>query len=223
MRAPRPAWLDRVVENAAGHDLSPFSEFVPPNETERASAVLMLFGPRAASEGGGEDVVLTARSRDLRAHPGQVSFPGGRIDPGDAGPVDAALREAQEEVGVDPASVEVVGTLPALYMAPTGNAVTPVLAWWPEPGQVRVVDPAEVERVERVPVTELVDPGRRFTVVHPVGYRGAGFEAGGLFVWGFTALLLGTVLDLGGVAREWDASVERPIPEDVMSAWMRDD
>ena len=65
------------------------------------------------------------------------------------------------------------------------------------------------------------DPARRFTVAHPSGYRGPGFEAGGLFVWGFTALLLGAVLDLSGLAQPWDPKVERPIPESVLSDWMR--
>lgn len=218
MGAPRPEWMARVLA-AVGDELPPaFATFAPPDDPERRSAVLMLFAPSAD---GGSDVVLTARSRDLRAHPGQVSFPGGRVDPTDAGPVAAALRETEEEVGVDPTSVDVVGAMPELFLTPSGNAVTPVLGWWPTPGEVRVVDPGEVERVERVSVAELIDPERRFTVAHPSGYRGPGFEAGGLFVWGFTALLLGAVLDLAGLTQEWDASVERPIPEHVLSDWLR--
>lgn len=216
--APRPEWMAQVIA-AVGDELpAAFSSFTPPDDPDRRSAVLMLFAPSAD---GGSDVVLTARSRDLRAHPGQVSFPGGRLDPTDAGPVAAALRETEEEVGVNPASVDVVGAMPALFLTPSGNAVTPVLGWWPTPGEVRVVDPAEVERVERVPVAELVNPARRFTVAHPSGYRGPGFSAGGLFVWGFTALLLGAVFDLAGLTQEWDESVERPIPEHVLSDWMR--
>lgn len=216
--APRPEWMAQVLA-AVGDELpSAFATFAPPDDPERRSAVLMLFAPSAD---GGSDVVLTARSRDLRAHPGQVSFPGGRVDPTDAGPVAAALRETEEEVGVDPTSVDVVGAMPELFLTPSGNAVTPVLGWWPTPGEVRVVDPGEVERVERVSVAELIDPARRFTVAHPSGYRGPGFEAGGLFVWGFTALLLGAVLDLAGLTQEWDASVERPIPEHVLSDWLR--
>ena len=79
----------------------------------------------------------------------------------------------------------------------------------------------EVAQVERVPLTELVDPARRFTVVHPSGYSGPGFEASGLFVWGFTAMLLGAVLDLAGLSRAWDPHVERPIPEHILSDWQR--
>lgn len=218
MRAPRPDWMARVMTSVENEAPEAFAAFAPPVDPERRSAVLMLFAPSAD---GGIDVVLTARSRDLRAHPGQVSFPGGRVDPTDAGPVAAALRETQEEVGIEPSTVDVVGEMPPLFLTPSGNAVTPVLGWWPSPGEVRVVDPREVERVERVPLEQLVDPARRFTVSHPSGYSGPGFEAGGLFVWGFTAMLLGAVLDLGGLAQPWDASVQRPIPESVLSDWMR--
>ncbi|MFC7487205.1 NUDIX hydrolase [Knoellia sp. CPCC 206453] len=216
--APRPEWMARVLASVGDELPAAFATFKPPEDPDRRSAVLMLFAP---SVDGGSDVVLTARSRDLRAHPGQVSFPGGRVDATDAGPVEAALRETEEEVGVDPATVDVVAEMPALFLTPSGNAVTPVLGWWPTPGDVRVVDPAEVERVERVSVADLVDPARRFTVAHPSGYRGPGFEAGGLFVWGFTALLLGAVFDLAGLAQPWDPEVERPIPEHVLSDWMR--
>lgn len=218
MSAPRPEWMARVMTSVEDEAPEAFVALAPPVDPERRSAVLVLFAPSAD---GGIDVVLTARSRDLRAHPGQVSFPGGRIDPTDAGPVEAALRETQEEVGIEPSTVDVVGELPPLFLTPSGNAVTPVLGWWPSPGEVRVVDPREVERVELVPLEQLVDPARRFTVTHPSGYSGPGFEAGGLFVWGFTAMLLAAVLDLAGLARPWDASVRRPIPQSVLSDWAR--
>ena len=100
------------------------------------------------------------------------------------------------------------------------NAVTPVLAWWPDPSPVRVVDRREVERVVRVPVADLLDPAHRFTAVFGP-YRGPAFEVGDLFVWGFTAMLLSTVLDLSGLARPWDERRERELPERVRSPWMR--
>lgn len=219
MTVPRPEWLDHVLATIEAEAPEAFTNFAPPEDADRESAVLMLFGPAA---GGGSDVILTERSRDLRTHPGQVSFPGGGVDPTDNGPVFAALREAEEEVGVVPASVDVVGSLPRLYLTPSANSVTPVLGWWPSPGQVRVVDPREVGRVERVPVDELLDPARRFMVTHPSGFRGPGFDAGGLFVWGFTAMLLNTVFELGGLTRPWDEDLERPIPEHVLSDWARE-
>jgi 8-oxo-dGTP pyrophosphatase MutT (NUDIX family) len=148
----------------------------------------------------------------MRAHAGQVAFPGGGIDPGDDGPVGAAIREAQEEVGLNPAAIRVVGELPALFIPVTGFVVTPVLAWWTDPHPVAAVDPLEVARADVVPLETLADPRNRFRVRHPSGVIGPGFDAAGLFVWGFTAGLLDIVLRLGGWTRPWDAARERPLP-----------
>lgn len=215
---PAPEWLTRLAARADLSDHPWFVAHPAPDTGVRHSAVLVLFGPGADGE---VDVLLTERSHTLRSHPGQVSFPGGRLDPEDDGPVAAALREAEEEVGLDPGGVEVLATWPALHLAPSSSAVTPVLGWWPEPVPVGVVDRAEVARVARVPLEELLDAGRRFTAVFGP-YRGPGFEVQGLFVWGFTAMLLDAVLDLAGLTRPWDTGVERELPERVMSPWMRD-
>ncbi len=181
------------------------------------AAVLMLFG---ADVTGAQSVVLTERAHSLRAHPGQVSFPGGRVDDTDEHTVAAALREAEEEVGVDPTSVTIVHDFPALYLSPSRNAVTPVLAWWHAPGPLAAVDVAEVARVVRVPVADLLDPAHRFTAVFGP-FKGPGFEVDGLFVWGFTAMLLSALLDLGGLTLPWDEGHERELPERVLSPWMR--
>ncbi len=95
-----------------------------------------------------------------------------------------------------------------------------MLGWWSAPTPVRVVDRAEVARVDQVPVAELLDARRRFTAVFGP-YRGPGFEVRDLFVWGFTAMLLDAVLDLAELARPWDATVERALPDRVRSPWMR--
>ena len=212
-RVPQPAWLAHLVTQLGRQDPSFFSRFLPPDEGGRPSAVLILFGPGA----GGADVVLTERSHSMRSHAGQVSFPGGALDPGDAGPVAAALREAQEEVGLDPAGVEIVAELPALYLPPSDFVVTPVLAWWAQPCPISVVDHLEVARVLRAPLSELTDPARRFTVTHPSGFVGPAFDLDGLLVWGFTAGILSKVLELAGLERAWDTSDRRPLSPDLIS------
>lgn len=206
-----PGWLADLTRMPAQTSADQLSRFTPPENHQRRSAVLILFSGADDGRGPG-DVLLTERAATLRSHAGQVSFPGGRLDPGDRGPEDAALREAVEETGLDATGVEVVGTLPPLFLPVSDYAVTPVLAWWCRPSPVRVVDPGEVARVVRVPVAELVDPANRCMVRHPSGYVGPGFEVAGLLVWGFTAGLLDRVLHLAGWDRDWDRDRMRDLP-----------
>ena len=207
MSAAAPDWL-LTAEDSLRADLPGwFTQFAPPEAPPRRSAVLMLVTPGES----GHDIVLTERSGSLRSHAGQVSFPGGKLDPGET-PVEAALRETWEEVGVDPERVEVVGSFPDLWLGPSSNAVTPVLGWWPEGGSLRVVDPGEVARVEQVPVAQLVDPANRFMVKGPSGYVGPAFEVAGLFVWGFTAQLVSVLLDAADLTEPWDEGRLRRLP-----------
>jgi 8-oxo-dGTP pyrophosphatase MutT (NUDIX family) len=174
----------------------------------RAAAVLVLFGDGP----DGPDVLLLQRSADMRSHAGQPAFPGGRIDASDDGPVAAALREAQEETGLDPAGVEVIATMPQLWIPPSGNVVTPVVAWWRTPSEVGPADPAEVEAVARVPIAALVDPANRLIVRHPIGLESPAFRVANMVVWGFTAGVLSWLISLAGWEREWDRSVVEPVP-----------
>lgn len=208
-----PTWFDPLLRVARTARADEISGFVPPPGHHRRSAVLLLFGSGPA----GPDVLLTERAAGLRAHPGQVAFPGGRLEPSDAGPGAAAVREAQEETGLDPAGVVVVATLPDLYLPVSDFAVTPVLAWWRDPSPVDAVDRTEVARAVRVPVAELLDPAARFVVAHPSGYVGPGFAAQGLFVWGFTAGVLDRVLALAGWERPWSRDRVEPVPLPVAS------
>lgn len=177
--------------------------------------MLFAIGPH------GPDVLLIERSSDLRSHAGQPAFPGGALDPEDAGPVAAALREATEEVGLDPASVEIVAELPAIFIPVSGFVVTPVLAWWREPHAVQPVDAQEVAAVVRVPVADLAEPANRQRVRHPSGWVGPAFAVHGLLIWGFTAGLLDRLLKFGGWERPW---VPGPINElPVPGALAKDD
>ena len=173
----------------------------PPAEGGRPSAVLLLF----ADGPDGPDLLFIQRSDGLRQHPGQPAFPGGAIEATDTGPVDAALRETAEEAGVDPEDVEVLCTLPELFIAHSGFRVVPVLAWWHSPGPVSAVDPREVAAVERVRLSELSDPESRLTFRHPSGRSGPAFRVKGLLIWGFTAALVDRLLVLSGWEVPWDA------------------
>lgn len=104
-------------------------------------------------------VILTLRPETMRKHPGQVSFPGGRIDPGDDGPIDAALREAEEEIGLARARVEIIGVADP-YLTITGFEVTPVLAIVP-PDLELSPHPGEVAAVFEAPFHRLLDPAHQ--------------------------------------------------------------
>ena len=205
---PVPQWLQGL--RAQAH--TPESFFVRSAVEEgRRSAVLMLFGP---APGGGEDVVLTERAASMRRHPGQVSFPGGSADPGDSSPTDTALREAREEIGLSAEGVEVLGELPAIPLSVSGFKVTPVIAWWALPSPIHVAIRAEVARVERVRLDDLTDPANRFMSVHPYrSFAAPAFEVDGLYIWGFTAMILSATLTMAGLDRPWDQDDRRPVPE----------
>ncbi|PZG42900.1 coenzyme A pyrophosphatase [Spongiactinospora gelatinilytica] len=208
-----PQWLHGLVSSSADRPVP--AALCPPVGRGRKAAVLLLFGAEAAH---GPDVLLIQRSTRGRRHPGQPAFPGGGLEPGDGGPVGAALREAAEETGLDPAGVTVAGTLPELYLSHSDNRVTPVVGWWHTPCAVHPADPAEVAAVERVPITELVDPDNRFTLRHPRGGRaGPAFRVRGLLVWGFTAGVLDRVLAGAGFERPWDRARVEDLPPDVLA------
>jgi 8-oxo-dGTP pyrophosphatase MutT (NUDIX family) len=168
----------------------------------RRGAVLMLLADGQHRAGSHPDILLTARAATLRSHAGQPAFPGGAIEPGEDA-VGAAIREAQEETGLEPSGVTPLGLFPQMYLRPSGFVVDPVLAHWHAPGPVRVVDPAETSAVVRVPIADLADPAHR-GVVRFGEFVTPAFTVAGLVVWGFTAGLLDVLLDWAGWSQPWD-------------------
>jgi len=195
-----PQWWEPLLSRVRRARTEDFTRLPTPASGGRASAVLVLLGECRPGE---PDVLVLQRAATLRKHAGQPAFPGGAADPDDADPAATALREAEEEVGLDPASVTVVAQLPRLWIPVSDFVVTPVLAWWHRPHMVHPREPAEVAHVARLPVSELVDPANRLRVRHPSGWTGPAFQVRGMLVWGFTAGVLAALLEMAGWARPW--------------------
>lgn len=191
----------RSVAGAAGESLRarltcalqvaapPTSDFdlngpVPEGLGARPAGVLAAFDPDGR-------LLLTKRASGLRHHPGQIALPGGKVDAGDADVIAAALREAREEVGLDPARVEVVGTLPA-HQTVTGFAMTPVIALIPA-GFVPVPEAGEVDEAFTVPFAHITDPAR-YRLERRMwrgGWRSYHVAPyGPYYIWGATARVL---------------------------------
>ncbi|MGH8933297.1 MAG: NAD(P)H-hydrate epimerase [Egibacteraceae bacterium] len=214
----------------------------PPPFRGRVGAALALL-----SEAGGElELVYTRRREDLTNHPGQISFPGGRVEPGER-VEEAAVREAVEEVGLDPATVTVLGTLEAFYIPPSRFWLATVVARWDRPHPL-VPAEAEVAEVLHVSYATLVDPAA-WRVVRLLS-RGGWFWAWQLddrhLLWGATAVATAALLDLldpdwrGGVTvsdlvgasevRPWEREAQRAprpgpprlrnVPEVPVDAWV---
>ncbi|MEU6833586.1 CoA pyrophosphatase [Nocardia beijingensis] len=211
-----PAWLTRAAEPApdSADTLTrsrALRRAMTVTSKPRQAAVLVLFGgspePDPDAPGGlpaDAEVLLTQRASTLRQHRGQVAFPGGAADPGDAGPIDTALREACEETGLDRSGVEPFAVHPKLFVPVSRFDVTPVLAYWRTPGAVDVVDQSETERVVRMPLARLLDPANRFLVRGSLGYQSPAFQVDGMLVWGLTGGIIAGISKASGWDREWD-------------------
>ena len=193
---PSPDALQRAL-----HPIDSLPSGEPYNREELRGLLPDDFAPMQAAvllgivvRGHVPRVLLTVRTDGLRHHAGQVSFPGGKIESGDDGPLGAATREAWEEIGLAPASVAPLGYLDPMLTI-TGFRVTPVVGWI-DPAFVPHPDPNEVADVFEVPLVELVAPGNMRTVDLHVGGRPrrvfeyAGPGAHGHRIWGATALIL---------------------------------
>ena len=163
------------------------------SKTCRRAAVLLLLYPRD----GQLYTVLTERRHDLPDHPGQIAFPGGSRD-GEETVAQTALREAQEEVGVDTRRVEVLGRLTHIYIPPSHFCIQIVVGYTPEPPVWRP-NPDEVESVIEVPISRFLDPAtRKITEIEREGrmWKVPYFDLGGHKVWGATAMALGEFVTL---------------------------
>ncbi|MEL4358322.1 MULTISPECIES: NUDIX hydrolase [unclassified Luteococcus] len=183
------------------------SESRPPKQGSRRAAVLIMIGEQEL------DLTFTERSGTMRKHPGQISFPGGALDEGESA-VQAALREAHEEIGLAPSRARVLGQLPPAHVNASAFDVKGIVAAWDGQGDTPIapVDPAEVAAIHRYPIRDLADPANRLTAEIPSGYRGPAFVMDDIFIWGFTAHLVDCVLDLGGWQRPWDPGRVQPVP-----------
>ena len=172
-RERRPVLLEGDVLEGAEGDLMP-------------AAVLVAVVDRPSPT-----VILTERPETMRRHPGQISFPGGRIDPGDDGPVAAALREAEEEIALPQTCVQLVG-MADVYRTVTGFEVTPVIGVVP-PGLALRPQPGEVAAMFEAPLDYLLDPRRQ--IVRTAQWRGRErsyyeIEWEGRRIWGATAAMI---------------------------------
>lgn len=180
---PRPA-------TRGDHDLDPA---LLPRGPLVPAAVLVPVIESAA----GLRVLLTRRTAHLQAHAGQISFPGGRLEEGDADAAACALREAHEEIGLGPERVEVIGRLDT-YLIRTGFEVTPVVGLVASPGELRP-DPFEVDEIFDVPLDFLIDPRNRERRARDVDGARREFWAipyGSYFIWGATAGMLVNLSDV---------------------------
>jgi 8-oxo-dGTP pyrophosphatase MutT (NUDIX family) len=205
-----PSWFEPLLTRVRSARTEDFTPIRPPATRGRAGAVLVLLGEDRPGE---PDLLLLQRAATMRNHAGQPAFPGGAADPADPGLAATALREAAEEVGLDPSSATVLALLPELWIPVSSFRVTPVLAWWHAPHPVHTRQPAEVARVERLPIADLVDPDNRLRVRHPSGWVSPAFRVRDMLVWGFTAGVISALLDMAGWSRPWAPGRLEELPE----------
>ena len=164
-------------------------------EVDAATVAAAVLVAVFADSGGDLHAVLTRRRDDLRNHAGQISFPGGRRDPGDETLVQTALREAHEEIGLDPAAVTVIGALQPTPTIATNFAVYPFVATI-EPGHAWTPSAREVDAVLELSLRELREGyARRKISRRGLSFRTDAYVVGEHLVWGATARILADLFE----------------------------
>ena len=238
---PAQQALAALAEGGVEFDVQALLRSAPASPLSKEAAVLILFGVLDNSPSTGKfdgcpenvsadlDVLLLVRAATLRSHAGQPAFPGGKIDPEDYALAEttgepvahiAALREAVEETGLDPAGVQILGQLHTLPLPISNFMVTPVHRLVEQPRTRRGRRPQRVRAHRRVPVRDLLNPANRHTAYVKRGrtsHRTPAFEVrmlGGeeFTVWGFTAILLDRIFDSLGWTVPWDTKKMRTAP-----------
>ena len=187
LASPTPAVLrgERRLLGLSAADVERFRGMLPANPTPAAVLVPVMAHPTPT-------LLFTERAAALRKHSGQISFPGGRLEPTDDGPAHGALRESTEEIGLPPASVQLLGQLPEQIIL-TGYRVTPVVGWV-QPGWTVQADPEEVADVFEVPLEFFLDRGNRVMASRRLGgqieVELEEFHWEGRRIWGATAEML---------------------------------
>lgn len=175
---------------------------------ERSAAVLALF-----TEEPDPSLTFITRATTMRRHAGQIALPGGAVDDTDRDRPHTALREANEEIGLNPDSVSVLGQLPELWVPASRYDVTTVIGSWAGDAELRVMDPQEVAAVHHFRVSELTAADTRWMGRHPSGFMGPSFVLRDQFIWGLTGHLVDWILDLAGWARPWDRTRVADVPK----------
>jgi 8-oxo-dGTP pyrophosphatase MutT (NUDIX family) len=193
LKDPLPGWKSHK-QMASLKRLVKLQTMVIPSNARVAGVLVLLY-----CHGEEVSIVFMKRVEDGGVHSGQISFPGGKAELEDKDIIDTALREANEEIGVDPKQVTVIGKLSEIYIPPSNFRVTPVLAYT-NSTPLFVSDPNEVAEVIEVPLSMLIDKssassqkiriGNTFNMTVPC------YIANGQTIWGATAMMLSELLDL---------------------------
>ncbi|WKD58567.1 NUDIX hydrolase [Corynebacterium caspium] len=222
-----PIWIQNLVaampRTAGPATAGPAKQVTPTLATPttavpavEAAVLVLLTGGDAQYLPADAAVLLTHRTITMRSHAGQIAFPGGRIDSTDISPVDAALREAWEETGLNRLQVTPAAQLRWLKGPVRPYPIHPVVAYAPHRVAVTEFSPTETDHVFYADIAKLLAPENRFTVQRPIAggrWHGPAFMVDGYLVWGFTATILDELIRQAGWEIPWDKSIRVDLAE----------